>query len=217
MTGSLSTGGILSPNWHASPCSSCGESWCCTHLALLKMEVASRDDFLVLLEYLGYQDTLVGLQDNGVWTLYLNRSCRYLSDRRCRIHGSEEQPWICRRYSPHTCWYIRAFPGTAGPLLLQMNRERLLELIGMIEFNGEGKVERVPPWNDRIGRIKPIPLNLNRKFRTGEILRIPAGPLQSERDRDLLAYKCAFPGVEWDGLESLLISPIKKGRPRRTA
>lgn len=190
--GRLSKKGVVSKTWEDSPCADCIESWCCSNLPLHKFEISTKKEALQALAYLDYRDLYLGLQDNGIWTVYLNRPCTHLNKQLCGLHGKEEQPWICKRYNPHTCWYKRAFPGGAGLLLILYNRSRFTDLMNRLKFDEDGELETVPPWEELMRAAKAIELK-HEGEKTGLVL--PAGKQESERDKDILKYKLNFPGV----------------------
>lgn len=200
--GSLSDKGVVSTLWEESPCADCRESWCCSNLALYKFEIDTKQDALRALDYLNYRDIILGLQDNGIWTVYLRRKCTQLRDQLCLLHGKAEQPWICRRYNPHTCWYKRAFPAGAGLLLIQYNRSRFSDLLKRIDFDEKEQVDKVPSWEELMAFARKIPLKMEGTL-SGLVL--PAGKQETDRDRDILRYKLNFPGVELMDKDHLII------------
>lgn len=195
--GKLSDKGVVSKTWQDSPCRDCRDTWCCTHLPLLDRHVRTHQDWQEIQELAQYNHVAWGLKDNGTWTLYLNRPCIHLkeSGQGCKLHGKKEQPWICKRFSPHRCWYRRAFEGSATLLMIQWDSDRLNWLDQQLIFDEKGLLVDVPDWNTMMNRWKDTEILYNRDL-PSRILKLPPGPQETERDRDILKYRLNFPDVK---------------------
>ncbi len=146
--------------WEESPCSSCPDSPCCTHLPLYKVEISTLWELHYLLFVLSFQGIEAGLYDTGTWVIYYKGTCVFLQNETsmCSIHATERQPRVCRDYSPTDCFYKKAYSSEGSGRFLRFNKSRLQALLPMTEFSEEGDIVRTPEWEVIEERIKRIPL-----------------------------------------------------------
>jgi len=185
--------------WDDSPCFSCPDTPCCRYLPLHSFFIRCREDWRTAENLLAVPGIRLGLKDNGSFLVYLHRSCRFLAkDRRCRIHGTPEQSYICRDYNPRTCWYKRAFPGTATDLLILLDAPRLARLGPLIGWTGDGMLDRVPDWRILKREALQVPLTDGPSLFPGEGppgLLVPPGKPSKPEHFDLIRFRLGFPGV----------------------
>jgi hypothetical protein len=147
-------------DWLRSPCSTCPETPCCSALPVRRLSVETRSDLLFVRSLLVRRGVEVGLYDSGSWMLYFWGGCEHLDRRsgKCRVHGGNEQPLVCRRYSPHECWYRRVFlPGT-GRTFLRLDLRRFDFVLSRVTFDEDGEIYGVPDWDTMVEGMASLPL-----------------------------------------------------------
>jgi hypothetical protein len=163
----------------------------------------------------------VGLYDSGSWMLYYWSVCDHLdpASGKCRVHGTAQQPEVCKRYSAHECWYRRAFlPGT-GTTFLRLDLPRFDWVASRVSFDVDGEIYGVPDWDAMVEGLAALPLGPVPTVEPGTActsrvaLRVPAltlatdldpcrvlwSPLrapESPGDLDMVAFRLGFRGVE---------------------
>ncbi|MDI7274993.1 MAG: hypothetical protein QME94_03345, partial [Anaerolineae bacterium] len=108
----------------APPCREC-HALCCSYLPLQVVPVRTLMEADYVRFLLGFPLLRAGFAVNGQWSIYYTAPCRHfdLAARRCRVHGTWEQPRTCVAYNEHDCWYQRAIsPDSRGFLLFDRAR-----------------------------------------------------------------------------------------------
>jgi len=206
--------------WLGSPCSHCHQSPCCRNLPVGNLPVRTEHDLLIGLDLLEHENIEIGLKEDGIWTVFYTRTCRFLDPEssRCTIHGSSRQPEICRDYDAHRCWYRRVFASTISTAMIRLSRERLQWILDRVDYYEKGEISRVPDWELMMRELADIPLSTSARAAgafTGVASEITKGPRSQQtgvpapgrlafppgRPRriahfDLIRFRLGFPGVQ---------------------
>ncbi|MBN2536331.1 MAG: hypothetical protein JXB88_25840 [Spirochaetales bacterium] len=206
---------IIQEDWEESPCSTCFPSACCSYLPLTFMQLETRTDFLNLALLSCYHHIRLGLKKSGEWTVYFQRDCRFLDTvtSKCRIHGIENQSFICKSYDAHKCWYRPAFQSHQNEELILFDLDRLLLLEKETDFLKTGYIKNSLNWDEIIMRISRLPLE-TRAAKNDEKTGFPDNVLAFKRNYperflffppfekpkrdahfDLFRFRLGFPGI----------------------
>jgi len=200
--------------WFDSPCYRCESAACCSHLPLFSFTIDDRRDWEKGASLLRFPDIRLGLRSDGEFRVYLGRTCAFLTgDRRCLNHDTPRQSKICMGYSPHTCWYKRAFHSQNSDLLILLDSVRFAALEKGITWNEAGEVDRVADWEVLIELTAAHPLDI-KPFREREragtdtptALLMPPGKPEKREHWDLVRFRLGFPGV-------FLSRAVEEGEP----
>lgn len=143
----------------------------------------------------------MGLKDDGTWMVFYARPCTHL-DRNtnlCTVHGTNQQPWTCKDYAAHLCWYRRAFSQEQSLEFIRFDARRLSLLIEKLTYDVDtGEIVSVPSWEEMIALLSPYPLdNPARRALQGKWkeLRFSMPAPQNDRHLRLFEFRRQFPGV----------------------
>ncbi|MCX7786719.1 MAG: hypothetical protein N2442_03370 [Spirochaetes bacterium] len=145
-----------------NPCFTCVGTPCCRRLPLERIKVRTRSDLKSLLEFLRHRWFELGLKDDGTWMLFYARSCQNLEADTglCAVHGTPQQPWICRSYPSYHCWYERVFAGEQSLEFIRFDLRRLETLCQMVSYDEDtGEIAGVPSWEEMIQVFSNLPLD----------------------------------------------------------
>ncbi|NQT59443.1 MAG: hypothetical protein HQ557_10735 [Bacteroidetes bacterium] len=193
--------------WLDSPCSTCGGTYCCSYLPLCDLTVETHSEMLLAADLCWFEGMVPILMDNGQWRLYYHSDCRFLDKQtlKCSIHDTPEQTGICRTYSPHSCWYKKAFATAETDLLIRFNGARLEKLIAMTVFDEEGIVLDTPSWDDIQRELREIPYTqaaisahqqiMEHVVQVKSVFLLPPGRPQKPDHLDLIKFRLGFPGM----------------------
>ena len=94
------------------------------------------------------------------WRVHYRVPCRSLDPQRnqCTVHGTPDQPNVCKRYNAYTCSYKRIFQGpeTTDATYLRFDRRRLLVFADMLMFDGNRDLVHVPERAAVVGQLPPM-------------------------------------------------------------
>ncbi len=185
----------------SNPCLSCQNTPCCKRLPLEKVTVRARADLEDLREYLRHRWFEVGLKDDGTWMLFYQRPCRNLDLKTglCTVHGTPQQPWTCKTYPSHHCWYQRVFAQEQSLEFIRFDARRIGLLMEMVSYDVDtGEIADVPSWEEMIQVFSRMPLD-DPASRSPEgkskQFSFPVPPPQTERHKELFTFRRQFPGV----------------------
>jgi hypothetical protein len=132
----------------SSPCASCDDAPCCTYLPLRTFDVKTLMDLDYVRFLLNFDGVVIGLTSSGTWSAYLHRACGFLDPQShaCTVHGTAEQPSVCRHYNPYTCWYRPAMDPVVSPDFVFVDRGRLAALLPLVAFDARRTIESMPTW-----------------------------------------------------------------------
>lgn len=184
-----------------NPCLSCVDTPCCKRLPLDRIQVQTRTDLEVLRNYLTHRWFEIGLKDDGAWMLFYQRPCRNLdvATGLCTVHGTPNQPWTCRTYPSHHCWYQRVFRTEQSLEFIRFDARRMELLMRMVRYDVEtGEIAGVPSWEEMLEIFQRYPLDdpsSRAPQGTPKEFRFPVPPPQKERHIELFRFRAQFPGV----------------------
>ena len=184
-----------------NPCLSCTDTPCCKRLPLERIRVQTRADLETLRKYLLHRWFEVGLKDDGTWMLFYQRPCGILDPESglCTVHGTPRQPWTCKEYPSHHCWYQRVFRTEQCLEFIRFDARRMEMLMEMVSYDADtGEIADVPSWEEMIELFKRYPLDdpSTRAPRGArKEFRFPVPPPQKERHLALFEFRQNFPGV----------------------
>jgi len=191
-----------SPNlFSTNPCLSCVETPCCRRLPLEKLSVRYRRDLESVLRVLRHRWFEIGLKDDGTWMLFYQQPCRNLDLRTglCTVHGTPQQPWTCKKYPSHHCWYQRVFNTEQSLEFIRFDARRVEMLMEMVSYDVDtGEIADVPSWEEMIQVFSKIPLDdPGSRASRGKLkeFRFPVPPPLTERHIELFRFRQQFPGV----------------------
>lgn len=152
-----------------SPCASCDTTPCCRRAPLdtfALRDVLDLDHARFLLNFEGIE---LGVTSDGCWQVFLLEPCRLLDvdHGRCTVHGTVEQPEVCRTYSAHRCWYRPAIDLESDPEHLRVDRRRLDYVLDRVVLDEQRRIIAVPAWDELTAAFGTMPITP------------PAGPDQS--------------------------------------
>lgn len=110
---------------------------------------------------LNFDRIRVFLAGTGRWHIYYDTACRELDPETygCRVHGTLDQPEICRSYDPFHCLYRPAFDlGLAGPVI-EIDDTRLALLLEAVGFDDERRIVDLPSWPWVLANLGASPLD----------------------------------------------------------
>lgn len=128
------------------PCSGCS-AYCCKVL-IFPIERPADISGLDYVQFcLGFPGIRVSISD-AQWAILVDTECRHLKQNRCAVFGLPERPLSCRYYDEWRCSYKFQFehPESAG--VLRVGLEQYRRLLGSLEFDGHGAVQRMPSVGD---------------------------------------------------------------------
>ncbi len=143
-----------------SPCLSCATSPCCRYLPVYHFQVANYVELDYALYLLNFRHITLGLSAGGEWAVYFRRPCRYLGldDGLCSLHGSPEQPSICRHYNPYSCWYRKVLAGNAHEEFVLVDRARLQWIADRLAFDEQRDLVAAPEWSEIVSAFAAMPV-----------------------------------------------------------
>lgn len=110
---------------------------------------------------LNFDRIRVFLAGTGRWHIYYDTACQELDPETygCRVHGTLDQPEICRSYDPFHCLYRPAFDlGLAGPVI-EIDDARLALLLEAVGFDDERRIVDLPSWPWVLAHLGASPLD----------------------------------------------------------
>ena len=204
-----------------SPCDNCSAP-CCGSLPLHSFTItnyAEVDYARYLLNFSGIE--LIFLYEK-TWQVQLNQDCSRFDNGRCTLHGTEEKPRICRKYSAYNCLYKPIFFQDENANFIRFNRERFDIWLNHLIFNedrliiGQPDIKELLPLLPEYKMEAKLPLPRmgvrRRSERRGyfefqnsctncsawccKSLSFPFDGIQSRANLDYLWFVLGFPGVE---------------------
>lgn len=143
-----------------SPCEGCSAE-CCTVLPLQDFQIQNLSDLdwcFYLLNFQGIELKLMEGSGMETWQVCIHIPCRKLdSNRRCSVHGTAEQPDICKRFNPYGCSYRRIYQADDRRLSLRIDRERLSIYAGMALFNDAREIILRPSFQQVATTLASMP------------------------------------------------------------
>jgi hypothetical protein len=143
-----------------SPCLTCAETPCCSHLPVHRFNVNTLADIDYAAFLLNFTGIELGIDAEGQWSVYYRQSCRHLSrdDGTCTLHGSPEQPIVCQQYNPYQCWYRRVMTVNASAEFLLIDRRRLEWLLDRVRYDEHRRIVASPAWTELVEAFTELPI-----------------------------------------------------------
>jgi hypothetical protein len=194
-------------DWLESPCSTCGGAFCCSNLPLCDLSVETRSEMLLMADLCWFEGLVPVLKDDGQWRLFYHAECGFFHKitGKCSIHDTPLQTDICRKYSPYSCWYKKAFTTAETDTLIRFNGERVEKLISMMLFDDTGVIQKAPPWIDIQRAFSDIPyikatvsapkVLMEKAVDSEHLFLLPPGKPRKPGHLDLIKFRLGFPGV----------------------
>lgn len=144
----------------ASPCASCDTTPCCRRAPLdtfVLRDVLDLDHARFLLNFEGIE---LGVTSDGSWQVFFLEACRMLDVEhgRCTVHGTVDQPQVCRTYSAHRCWYRPAIAFESDPEHLRVDRRRFDHVLDRVVLDEQRGITRVPSWDELVTAFAALPI-----------------------------------------------------------
>lgn len=133
-----------------SPCMSCTEAPCCSHLEIFNFPVRTAKDLDQAIYFANFSNIEVTLNPNWYCHIYFRSQCQHFSkESGCNIHNQPEQPLVCVNYSPYSCYFKPNMVDKQQPKTdaIWMNAQRWQALIPALEFGTNGEI-MPPQWNN---------------------------------------------------------------------
>lgn len=96
----------------------------------------------------------------NAWRVHYRMPCGNLElpSRRCRVHGTPEQPAVCKSYDAYTCFYKRIFqsPEAPTPSYVRFDARRLRALADMMVFDGNREIVGMPDVSAAAAMLPPM-------------------------------------------------------------
>ncbi len=168
-----------------SPCQGC-HALCCCYLPLQVLPARNLMEIDYIRYLLDFPCLVAGFSMGGQWSIYYVMPCRYLDldNRRCKVHGTSEQPKTCVAYNEHDCWYYRAIRGEAIGFL-HFDRHRFEQLLPLITFDRDRNITSVPSWDQMVDLYSSNPIGANLdKLQKGSGFVVPS-PLVPNNGNDI--------------------------------
>lgn len=147
-----------------SPCDKCSAP-CCGSLPLHTFTISNYSE----LDYARYLLNFSGIElvflYGKTWQVQLSRDCSRLEKGWCTLHGTEEKPRICRKYSAYSCLYKPIFYQDENLDFIRCNKERFEVWAAHLLFNEERQIIGQPALSDLLPTLPP--------FQSEEILPVP--------------------------------------------
>lgn len=209
--------------WSSSPCSRCGGAPCCRNVPMMTLQVRNDRDLASAEHLASHQNIEIGIRESGEWIVFYTVACRFLDpvSAMCKIHGTNAQPDLCKRYDAHTCWYRRVFVQPSdqpNAEMLRLNATRVRRLRELVLFDDRGEIYRVPDWELLQREFVGLPLDAHATAtahvgRREDILLFPPGRPLHRRHLDLIRFRLGFPGVslriDGDSWQFALAAPLR--------
>lgn len=143
-----------------SPCLSCETSPCCQFLPLHTFPMRTLRDLDYARYMLNFDGIELGVTPDGTWQVYLHRPCRHLDldTMRCRVHGTDRQPHVCKQYPAHACWYRHALQPQGDEDHLRVDRRRLDHVLDHVRFDEDRRIVAAPSWDALTSAFAELPL-----------------------------------------------------------
>jgi hypothetical protein len=139
--------------------------------------VETRSDLLRARRLLSFRQIELGLYDSGHWMLYYRSTCRRFDSLtgKCRVHGRDEQPRVCKIYNPRDCWYRHVYLPGSGRTFLRLNLPRFDFIYSRVAFDDAGEIYGVPDWESMVAGVSSVPLDSSDRLESSEVQ--PVDPL----------------------------------------
>lgn len=144
-----------------SPCLSCSDSPCCTHLMLQGIEFRTLAEVDHAIYLLNFEGVILEMSRPGAQALvYFQQSCRYLDSASglCTVHGTSDQPWICVHYNAYSCDYRRDMVGEGRPDVPHVDRRRMAWYAEQLIFDEDRRVVGRPEWDEVVEAFASMPI-----------------------------------------------------------
>ena len=204
-----------------SPCENCSAP-CCGSLPLHTFTITNYSE----VDYARYLLNFSGIEliflYQKTWQVQLNHQCSRLENGWCKLHGTEEKPRICRKYSAYNCLYKPIFFQDENINFIRFNRERFDIWVRHLLFDEDRFVVGQPDVTELLATfppfvqdtVLPLPVMGGRRAskRLGyfefqnackncsawccKSLSFPFDGIQSRANLDYLWFVLGFPGVE---------------------
>ncbi len=142
------------------PCNGCSAE-CCSILPLQDFQIQNLSDLDWCFYLLNFEGIELKLMEGGgteAWQVCISIPCRKLDqNRRCSVHGSAEQPDICKRFNPYGCSYRRIYQADDRRLSVRMDRERMAIYAALVKFNDAREIVERPRFEDLVAAIAALP------------------------------------------------------------
>lgn len=186
-----------------SPCATCSEAPCCTHLPLHTFTVTNLLELDHARYLLNFDGIVLGISAGGEWSVYYHRACRFLdlSTSGCTLHDTDDQPEICVHYNPYRCWYKRVLSVPAHPEFVRVDLTRMAWILERIEFDDDRTIIAVPGWEEMVATFATMPLA------TTEAQPLPADPVAEEWTAVVLGQRPPTESGEWTHADPPVADP----------
>lgn len=187
--------------WIKSLCSKCELTPCCNNIILTSLKADKIDNLKIMLTLISFKNLYLLLKSDGTWYLYLKEECQFFDkkSKKCIIHETDKQSNICKKYKPHTCWYINSFSKSENDLAIHFNYERFKLFISLLKSDSQGNVIKSPNWEEIIAKISIFPLNNSNtdENETNEKIKLFFPPSMPEKIEhlDLIRYRLGFKSI----------------------
>lgn len=158
-----------------SPCFSCSAP-CCQHLQVHQFTTNTYAELDQVNFFLNFENIGLTLGLDGTWKVYYLQPCRFLDEenKRCKIHGQQEQTNVCTHYSPYSCFYKLKLTADGEPTkdLIWIDRNRYNLLTSYLRFD---ELRNITNWNLTEQLIKKLKLSA---YQAPEIRRYKSDKLK---------------------------------------
>lgn len=121
---------------------------CCTILPLHDFTIQQYADLDYALYLLNFDRLELLWLEGTSWRVHYHASCTNLdaSSSRCMVHGTANQPDVCKRFNPYNCSYKRIFSETKAPesTAVRVDRGRMLAIAEHMVFDGHRNLVVMP-------------------------------------------------------------------------
>jgi hypothetical protein len=180
------------PAAEVHPCGDC-LAMCCWFVLIETGPLEGVEELDAISEHLDYERTVVWLQPDRTYSIGIISPCRHLERTTCGcgVHGTPDQPDLCRGYDASACWYRRHFEPGSHLDWARLDGRRWPAYRATIGLDAEGLVADLP----RLDGLAAAP----RAYEVPAVLQfdLPEDSVDSaEQLGDLLYYLSNFEGVE---------------------
>ncbi len=143
-----------------SPCLSCVESPCCSHLLVSEFDLDGIMDVDYALYLLNFDGIYLGLQRDWKVHVYLHQPCSLLDvpSGLCTVHSTPRQPAVCVHYKSHTCSYRKGMTGNVDADRPLIDYRRMAWLADQIVFDDDRRVVGKPQWEEVLEGFAAMPM-----------------------------------------------------------
>jgi len=130
-----------------NPCEGCAAP-CCRMLLIPHPTPTTFMDLDYIRYMLGFPRVGMVINRDGTWQVTIDEVCDFLDQETnlCTVHGTDRKPKTCVFFNPYRCWYKRNFAAGEPPDLVQIDRDVLERLLGLVRFDEHGDIVELPTW-----------------------------------------------------------------------